>query len=103
MKKIAAAAGEEGKLLLAFHALGNDIQSQRFRHVDNAAHDDAVPFRTCNVLGKAAVDLEIIERQGFQIGETGIADRKSVVEGKSVSVRVDLGGRRIIKKQKKKK
>src|SRR3546814_14320137 len=28
------------------------------------------------------------------------ADRKSVVEGKSVSVRVDLGGRRIIKKKK---
>src|SRR3546814_11351148 len=27
-------------------------------------------------------------------------DRKSVVAGKSVSVRVDLGGRRIIKKQK---
>src|SRR3546814_15077767 len=29
-------------------------------------------------------------------------DRKSVVEGQSVSVRVDLGGRRIIKKQKNK-
>src|SRR3546814_12721569 len=29
-------------------------------------------------------------------------DRKSVVKGKSVSVRVDLGGRRIIKKKKKK-
>src|SRR3546814_10934265 len=29
-------------------------------------------------------------------------DRKSVVLGKSVSVRVDLGGRRIIKKKKKK-
>src|SRR3546814_14582040 len=29
-------------------------------------------------------------------------DRKSVVEGKSVSVRVDLGGRRFIKKKKKK-
>src|SRR3546814_13305938 len=28
------------------------------------------------------------------------ADRKSVVEGKSVSVRVDPGGRRIIKKKK---
>src|SRR3546814_12295431 len=27
-------------------------------------------------------------------------DRKSVVEGKSVSVRVDLGGRRIMKKKK---
>src|SRR3546814_20292737 len=32
-----------------------------------------------------------------------LQDRKSVVEGKSVSVRVDLGGRRIIKKKKKKK
>src|SRR3546814_16685875 len=30
-------------------------------------------------------------------------DRKSVVEGKSVSVRVDLGGRSFIKKKKKKK
>src|SRR3546814_18667511 len=29
-------------------------------------------------------------------------DRKSVVEGKRVSVRVDLGGRRIIKKKKNK-
>src|SRR3546814_11843740 len=29
------------------------------------------------------------------------SDRKSVVEGKSVSVRVDLGGRRIIKKKNK--
>src|SRR3546814_13190486 len=28
-------------------------------------------------------------------------DRKSVVEGKSVSVRVDIGGRRFIKKKKK--
>src|SRR3546814_20870598 len=28
------------------------------------------------------------------------ADRKSVVSGKSVSVRVDIGGRRIIKKKK---
>src|SRR3546814_12811357 len=30
-------------------------------------------------------------------------DRKSVVEGKSVSVLVDLGGRRILKKKKQKK
>src|SRR3546814_10571239 len=34
------------------------------------------------------IDLDSIKR-----------DRKSVVEGKSVSVRVDLGGRRIIKKK----
>src|SRR3546814_11334899 len=30
--------------------------------------------------------------------QAGAGDRKSVVSGKSVSVRVDLGGRRIIKK-----
>src|SRR3546814_19312101 len=30
---------------------------------------------------------------------THVLERKSVVKGKSVSVRVDLGGRRIIKKQ----
>src|SRR3546814_16174849 len=34
--------------------------------------------------------------QGFR----GSGDRKSVVEGKSVAVRVELGGRRIIKKNK---
>src|SRR3546814_19044441 len=33
----------------------------------------------------------------------GRKDRKSVVQGKSVSVRVDLGGRRIIKKKKSKR
>src|SRR3546814_7892182 len=31
---------------------------------------------------------------------SNLGDRKSVVEGKSVSVRVDIGGRRIIKKKK---
>src|SRR3546814_13691293 len=34
-------------------------------------------------------------------GPVPTRDRKSVVEGKSVSVRVDLGGRRILKKKKK--
>src|SRR3546814_18143753 len=33
------------------------------------------------------------------VGDTDEEDRKSVVSGKSVSVRVDLGGRRIIKKK----
>src|SRR3546814_18105734 len=38
------------------------------------------------------------DRNGRLQGRTG--DRKSVVWGKSVSVRVDLGGRRFIKKKK---
>src|SRR3546814_19533108 len=49
---------------------------------------------------------ELLERLVGQIGTHNQnlrrrqnVDRKSVVEGKSVSVRVDLGGRRIIKKK----
>src|SRR3546814_11545812 len=38
-----------------------------------------------------------------RIAAEHLADRKSVVQGKSVSVRVDLGGRRIITKKKKQK
>src|SRR3546814_18491936 len=40
------------------------------------------------------------DRPGLTGAFAGRRDRKSVVEGKSVSVRVDLGGRRIIKKNK---
>src|SRR3546814_14808743 len=48
----------------------------------------------------------LIGRESRQIGDPGAAgaeaeDRKSVVQGKSVSVRVDPGGRRTIKKKKK--
>src|SRR3546814_15642546 len=39
----------------------------------------------------------LVDRLGHPGG--GRADRKSVVYGKSVSVRVDPGGRRILKKQ----
>src|SRR3546814_15926913 len=38
-----------------------------------------------------------------RIGTADPADRTSVVKGKSVSVRVDLGGGRLFKKKKKKK
>src|SRR3546814_12919874 len=49
-------------------------------------------------------DFESLDR-GIGRGERfetahRLEDRKSVVSGKSVSVRVDLGGRRIIKKKK---
>src|SRR3546814_11343936 len=38
----------------------------------------------------------------FTQADVEVQDRKSVVSGKSVSVRLDLGGRGIIKKKKKK-
>src|SRR3546814_13594569 len=45
---------------------------------------------------KAAIGLPV--RPAYTLADH---ERKSVVQGKSVSVRVDLGGRRIIKKKKK--
>src|SRR3546814_15015355 len=42
----------------------------------------------------------IFARSWLQVAMTSDLDRKSVVSGKSVSVRVDLGGRRIIKQNK---
>src|SRR3546814_18322503 len=45
---------------------------------------------------------ECLEKRHWRSSRTirASTDRKSVVSGKSVSVRVDLGGRRIIKKKK---
>src|SRR3546814_20741797 len=57
---------------------------------------------------KFAMRLRVVKfAEVFEFGIRSVAvpelsvDRKSVVSGKSVSVRVDLGGRRNIKKKKK--
>src|SRR3546814_17492349 len=54
------------------------------------------------LLADQRVELSISRVGGPFMGRAGDAnvDRKSVVEGKSVSVGVGLGGRRIIKKKK---
>src|SRR3546814_18501735 len=54
---------------------------------------------------EAAAQLQLepwTESLGLPNFMGGFGDRKSVVSGKSVSVRVDLGGRRLINKKKKK-
>src|SRR3546814_20216895 len=56
-------------------------------------------------LGKTEAEAESQARSAYvehhgQAPRQEAVDRKSVVEGKSVSVRVDLGGRRMIKKKK---
>src|SRR3546814_13429939 len=58
--------------------------------------------------GELTSEVKSVEREagrepGASASEAAPRDRKSVVEGKSVSVRVDLGGRRCLKKKKTKK
>src|SRR3546814_15012070 len=55
----------------------------------------AVDFKAAPVADTADTQVHFFDPNGVKI------DRKSVVSGKSVSVRVDRGGRRIIKKKKK--
>src|SRR3546814_18770125 len=78
----------------------------------------AVPLRTVNVTRKTAEQSRSLAKNtiGWRMRSASFpwtpsrrpipaipacrwGDRKSVVSGKSVSVRVDLGGRRIIKKK----
>src|SRR3546814_19340877 len=76
---------DRGSQLDVAHALAPDL---RAGDLDAAAlADDALD---AHPLVLSAVALPVLGR----------TDRKSVVAGKSVSVRVDLGGRRIIKKKK---
>src|SRR3546814_17644363 len=55
--------------------------------------------RLAAVLVAVELDLVVLVKQRAFAGQRQQRDRKSVVSGKSVSVRVDLGGRRIIKKK----
>src|SRR3546814_13296774 len=80
--------------------------------VDQGAADQFLdgqlqPHRLRDACDAAGIGLTLSLHEGYDHSyyfistfmETQLRDRKSVVTGKSVSVRVDLGGRRIIKKK----
>src|SRR3546814_12639392 len=84
---------------------------ETLRHLAEHCHGDERP--ECPIIdGLAEVDDETPATQPHAFGMSRarngrerrpatVRDRKSVVAGQSVSVRVDLGGHRIIKKKKK--
>src|SRR3546814_14400852 len=53
-----------------------------------------------NLAGKRGGVVQVLKQELESLGDKVSTDRKSVVIGKRVSVRVDLGGRRLIKKKK---
>src|SRR3546814_19202578 len=76
-------------------AVDNDIRDHRpagIFHFD--ADTRSAIAQVDRIRCATAVDVDLIEGAAAE-------DRKSVVSGQSVSVRVDLGGRRIIKKNNK--
>src|SRR3546814_15633676 len=80
-----------------FDAVGAHGRGERL-HPRHVLLLDRLPYRE-NTEDRPEFRL-LIERDAIVFGEAVAEDRKSVVSGKSVSVRVALGGRRIIKKKK---
>src|SRR3546814_11142750 len=76
-----------------------DLASGRFALIEKSREFTLVPWRPVleRHLGKQVSGIARGETISWSLGR----DRESGVEGKRVSVRVDLGGRRIIKKKKK--
>src|SRR3546814_15344351 len=73
----------------------------RKRSTAQAASAIQPPFRLSNprIIGTPSNRFAPLDGDGGPEQEQCDQDRKSVVEGKRVSVSVDLGGRRIMKKQ----
>src|SRR3546814_10155814 len=80
------------KILLRVNADGSQVKLEDVARVTLGGESELV---NAQYNGKPAAGIAIKLASG--------ADRKSVVEGKRVSVRVDLGGRRNSKKKKKKR
>src|SRR3546814_15843352 len=74
------------------NATSADLTAQAAQKHDELARLDGAAFDRAYVANEVAYHATV----------NGALDRKNVVSGKSVSVRVDLGGRRIINKKKKK-
>src|SRR3546814_19512692 len=67
------------------------------------ANDENVPIERSQGLPQVNADgsyTETLRQSGASINSYSRLDRQRVVSGKSVSVRVDLGGSRIMKKKK---
>src|SRR3546814_15417372 len=87
---------------LLFHELGPHGGMPRGNAKLHLVHDKGGQvFKIVDLILANGVRLLIDHAQSSQSEPVAGGDRKSVVEGKSVSVRVDLGGRRIIKKNNK--
>src|SRR3546814_11474876 len=89
---VAAAPGQQGRVLVARHRLADtELHGGELCLVESRVHGMPPRLRTTRPRRKL-----IDARGGLPPGRAG---RKRVVSGKSGSVRVDLGVRRLIKKK----
>src|SRR3546814_16874154 len=85
-----------------YEVKGGEIDNKRYPHKTDRPHRHSY-YEVCvfiNDAGKHEIDFVTYSIRSNSVHF--LSDRKSFVSGKSVSVRVDLGGGRIIKKKTKK-
>src|SRR3546814_19904019 len=90
----------EGQVVIAMLVAGDETQSVLTATENGFGKRTSIVEYTRHGRGtKGMIAIQTSARNGKVVG--AVLDRKSVGEGKSVSVRVDLGGRRNYKKKKK--
>ena len=75
---VAGFLGEEGKLLLGFHAFGHHRQIEAARKPDHRADDGRGLRALFQVADERPVDLDLVERKRLQIGQRRIAGAEIV-------------------------
>src|SRR5579872_3077540 len=70
---VAALLGEEGKLLLGFHALGDDRHFEAVTKTDDRANDRRRLRAAAEIHDEGAVDLDLVERECLQIAQRRVA------------------------------
>src|SRR3546814_11621565 len=88
-------------LLLSFSSIAGTASAQDMVYTPINPSFGGNPFNSSHLIGIANAQNNFKDPKSTTSNSQ--ADRKSAVWGKSVSVSVDLGGRRVIKKKKNKK
>ena len=65
-------------LRLRFHPFGNHVQTEVVGHANHGLHHRLVVAVGDDVLHKAAVNFELVQRQAFQVRQRGVAGAKVV-------------------------
>src|SRR3546814_17503038 len=99
--EVGGAAHAQRQQDVAEHGVRMDVGAGALQRLEPCVHRGAEDVGVGGVIDPAAARRRLAAVVAAAVVDL-LADRTSVVSGKSVSVRVDLGGRRIIKKKKKK-
>src|SRR3546814_14731529 len=91
---------EEGLKLIWYRTGPKPVQSNLLPYIVEVVASDkpGILFQLADFFDRQGITIESLHCSRYRAMQTGAdmfsADRQSVVEGKSVSVRVHLGGRR---------